>query len=186
MILDVILSDLVPLRERGTYIAITLVVLTMGTSLGPFIGGAIVDNTTWRWVSYINIPFGALSFILLFVFLRVKYDSGSTWREKLKRIDFAGNAILMASTTALLYALTYGGSRFPWSSTTVILPLVFGFSGMSLFVIFEKWGWAQEPVIPLRLFANRTAAVIFINTFLDSSVRSTKAHLWASGSLTKC
>ena len=73
MILDVNLSDLVPLRERGTYIAITLVVLTMGTSLGPFIGGAIVDNTTWRWVFYINLPFGALSFILLFVFLRVKY-----------------------------------------------------------------------------------------------------------------
>ena len=168
MILDVVLSDLVPLRERGTFIAITLVVLTMGTSLGPFIGGAIVDNTTWRWVFYINIPFGALSFILLFVFLRVKYDSGSTWREKLKRIDFAGNAILMASTTALLYALTYGGTRFPWSSTTVILPLVFGFSGMFLFVIFEKWGWAQEPVIPLRLFANRTAAVIFINTFLSA------------------
>jgi MFS family permease len=168
MILDIILSDLVPLRERGTYIAITLVVLTLGTSLGPFIGGAIVDNTTWRWVFYINLPFGALSFILLFVFLRVKYDSESTWREKLKRMDFAGNAILMASTTTLLYALTYGGSRYPWSSTTVILPLMFGLSGMVLFVIFEKWGWAQEPVIPLRLFANRTAAVIFINTFLSA------------------
>ncbi|GAB7322831.1 hypothetical protein MBLNU13_g05398t2 [Cladosporium sp. NU13] len=168
MILDIILSDLLPLRERGTYIAITLVVLTMGTSLGPFIGGAIVDNTTWRWVFYINLPFGALSFILLFVFLGVKHDSGSTWREKLKRIDFAGNAILMASTTLLLYTLTYGGTRFPWSSTTVILPLVTGFSGMVLFVIFEKWGWAQEPVIPLRLFANRTAAVIFINTFLSA------------------
>jgi MFS family permease len=140
MILDVILSDLVPLRERGTYIATTLVVLTMGTSLRPFIGGAIVDNTTWRWVFYINLPFGALSFILLFIFLQVKYNHESTWREKLKRIEFAGNAILMASTTTLLYALTYGGTRSPWSSATVILPLVFGFSGMILFVIFEKWG----------------------------------------------
>jgi MFS family permease len=168
MILDVILSDLVPLRERGTHVAITLVVLTVGTSLGPFIGGAIVENTTWRWVFYINLPFGALSFILLFVFLRVKYDNEATWRQKLKRIDLAGNAILMASTTTLLYALTYGGTRYPWSSTKVILPLAFGFSGIILFVLFEQWGWAQEPVIPLRLFTNRTAAVIFINTFLSA------------------
>jgi MFS family permease len=50
MILDIILSDLVPLRDRGIYIAITLVVLTIGTSMGPFVGGAIVENASWRWV----------------------------------------------------------------------------------------------------------------------------------------
>lgn len=50
MIVDIIVSDLVPLRERGNYMAIVLTVYFVGTSLGPFVGGAIVDNTTWRWV----------------------------------------------------------------------------------------------------------------------------------------
>ena len=168
MILDVILSDLVPLRERGTYIAISLMVLTIGTSMGPFVGGAIVDNTTWRWVFYINLPVGGLTFILLFIFLQVGYDKEMSLRQKLKRVDFVGNAMLMASTTAVLYALTYGGSRYLWSSTSVLLPLVFGVAGLGLFVLFEHQEWASEPVIPLRLFKNRTAAVVFTNTFLSA------------------
>lgn len=50
MIVDIIVSDLVPLRERGNYMAMVLTVYFIGTSLGPFVGGAIVDSTTWRWV----------------------------------------------------------------------------------------------------------------------------------------
>lgn len=51
MIIDVIVSDFVPLRERGNFMALVLTVYFIGTSLGPFVGGAIVDNTSWRWVS---------------------------------------------------------------------------------------------------------------------------------------
>jgi MFS family permease len=168
MILDVILSDLVPLRERGTYIAISLMVLTIGTSMGPFVGGAIVDNTTWRWVFYINLPIGGLTFVLLLIFLRVECEKEMSLSQKLKRIDFVGNAILMASTTAILYALTYRGSRYSWSSTIVLLPLIFGMAGLGLFILFEHQEWAQESVIPLRLFKNRTAAVVSTNTFLSA------------------
>ena len=50
MVVDVIVSDLVPLRERGKYMAMVLTVYFVGTALGPFVGGAIVDHTTWRWV----------------------------------------------------------------------------------------------------------------------------------------
>ncbi|KAM0715208.1 hypothetical protein Q7P37_009673 [Cladosporium fusiforme] len=170
MILDIILSDLVPLRERGTYIAITLVAVTIGTSMGPFIGGAIVDSTTWRWVFYINLPVGGLSFVLLFIFLRVEYQRDASMRKRLQRIDYIGNAILMASTTALLYALTYGGSRYSWSSTKVILPLVFGLCGLVGFAAFECSGLAQEPVIPRRLFGNRTAVVVLVNTFIGAAL----------------
>lgn len=168
MILDVILSNLVPLRKRGTYIAISLVFLTIGTSLGPFIGGAIVESSTWRWVFYINLPVGGLSFILLFLFLQVGYQNNTTLLEKFRRIDLIGNVILMTATTALLYALTYGGSRYPWSSPRIVLSLAFGFGGIILFVLFEYSEWAQEPVIPLHLFSNRTTAVVFINTFISA------------------
>lgn len=56
MIVDMIVSDLVPLRERGNYMALVLVVYFVGTAIGPYVGGAIVEGTTWRWVFYINLP----------------------------------------------------------------------------------------------------------------------------------
>lgn len=56
MIVDIIVSDMVPLRERGNYMAIVLTIYFIGTSIGPFVGGAIVDTTSWRWVFYINLP----------------------------------------------------------------------------------------------------------------------------------
>lgn len=50
MIVEVIISDLVPLRQRGNYMAIILSIFSVGVSLGPFVGGIIVQTTSWRWV----------------------------------------------------------------------------------------------------------------------------------------
>ncbi|KAF7938384.1 hypothetical protein EAE99_002056 [Botrytis elliptica] len=91
---DIIVSDLAPLRQRGNYMAVVLVIYGIGVSLGPFIGGAIVYSTTWRWVFYLNLPVGGTSL-------------------KLQRIELVGNAILMTGTVAVLYALSITN---PWSS----------------------------------------------------------------------
>lgn len=57
---NIIVSDLVPLRERGKYVACFLTTYFIGIAIGPWVGGAIVDHTTWRWVFYINLPVSSL------------------------------------------------------------------------------------------------------------------------------
>ncbi|KAI1087848.1 MFS general substrate transporter [Rostrohypoxylon terebratum] len=168
MIIDVIISDLVPLRQRGNFNAIILAVYGIGTTLGPFIGGVIVENTSWRWVFYINLPIGAVALILLFLFLRVNWDKSATAYEKIRRLDYIGNGILIASTVSILIALTWADVVYPWDAWHILVPLLLGVSGMMLFVAFEGLPFVAEPVMPLRLFNNRTAIIVYIATFLNS------------------
>ncbi|KAK1703999.1 major facilitator superfamily domain-containing protein [Colletotrichum lupini] len=170
MIIDIIISDLVPLRDRGNYIAIILAIYGVGMAIGPFVGGIIVQTTSWRWVFYINLPVGGLSLVLLYLFLHVKWDRTATFNGKLRRIDYIGNSILIASTVSVLIALTWGGEIYSWSSYRVIIPLVLGLVGLVAFCIFEGSGIVPEPVMPLRLLANRTSAIIYATTFLNSAI----------------
>ena len=166
--LDIIVSDLVPLRQRGKYIAMILAIFGVGVALGPFIGGAIVNSTTWRWVFYLNLPIGGASLLTMFIFLHVNYNREMSFKQKIKRIDLIGNAILMASAVAILYALTYAGTLYPWSSWHTLVPLLLGLLGFVLFAEYEVGGFAAEPVMPIRLFANWTSIVVILNTFLNS------------------
>ncbi|KAI1293333.1 major facilitator superfamily domain-containing protein [Xylaria venustula] len=166
IIIDIIVSDLVPLRQRGNYTAVILTIYTIGLALGPFVGGEIIATTTWRWVFWVNLPIGGAALIMVFLFLHVKHDRSQTVIQKLIRIDYIGNAILIASTFAILYALTYGGTVFAWSSGRIIAPLVIGFAGFALFGWYETK--VKEPVMPPELFKNRTTVIIFGATFFNS------------------
>ncbi|KAI1840133.1 hypothetical protein JX266_013676 [Neoarthrinium moseri] len=167
---NIIVSDLVPLRNRGTYMAIILAIFGIGIAVGPFIGGAIAEATTWRWVFFINLPIGGTSLVTMFFFLRLKHDDKSAFMQRIKRIDFIGNGLLMASTVAVLYALAYAGAVYPWSSWNTLVPLLLGFLGCIVFVGFELSSLPAEPVMPVRLFAHRTSIIVLINTFLNSTL----------------
>lgn len=147
--------------------AVVLAIYGIGVSLGPFIGGAIVDSTTWRWVFYINLPVGGISLLILFLFLHVNYNKEMTFSQKIRRIDVVGNGILMAGTVAILYALSISN---PWSSWQKLVPLLLGFLALFLFACYEASGIPAEPVMPPRLFTNRTSVIVSINTFLNSAL----------------
>lgn len=170
IIVDIIISDLVPLRERGNYVAVILLTYTIGMTLGPWVGGVIITNTSWRWVFYINVPVGCAALVMIFLFLRVQSNTSTSLAAKLRRIDCIGNAILVASTVSVLYALTYAGTQLPWSSPHVLAPLIVGLLGLLLFAYFETTALAPDPVMPPRLFASRTTAAIFAATFLNSAL----------------
>ncbi|KEY72632.1 hypothetical protein S7711_06266 [Stachybotrys chartarum IBT 7711] len=171
LLADVIVSDLVPLRLRGNYIGVILSIYGIGTSLGPFIGGSIVANTTWRWVFWINLPVGGVALIILFVFLKVNYDDHMNLSQKIRRIDFLGNLVLMAAAVANLYALAYAGAIYSWASWNILVPLFLGLFGFILFGYTQAGRFAApEPVMPPRLFKHRTSIIISINTFINSGL----------------
>ena len=168
MLVDLIVCDLVPLRKRGSVMGIIFGAVTIGTALGPFIGGVVVETSTWRWVFYLNLPVGAVAIALLLAFLHVKYEKESALMEKVKRVDFAGNAIFVCATTSILVALTNGGTKQPWSSWRSIFPLVAGLAGLGLFYLFEISKLCVEPSLPPQLFANRTSATAYALTFVHT------------------
>ncbi|KAF5985246.1 multidrug transporter (major facilitator family) [Fusarium coicis] len=167
MVNDVIISDLVPLRYRGNYIAILLLVATIGFAVGPFLGGVIVENTTWRWVFYLNLPIGGVAIVVTYFFLNLQYDRTQSTMDKLRRIDYIGNAILIASSVSILIALTWAGPVHPWSDARILVPLIIGLLGLVGFVVYEGSGIPSEPVMPIRLFPGRTSYIVYINTFLN-------------------
>jgi MFS family permease len=166
MMIDMIISDLVPLRDGGIVMGYIFGAATLCTALGPFIGGVLVQTTTWRWVFYVNIPVASAGLLLLFLFLHMEYDKESTFVEKAKRVDFAGNVIFIASTIALLIALTNPGTLYAWSSWRIILPLTLGLIGFGAFCVFEATGWCAEPTFPGLLYTNRTSATALVLTLL--------------------
>ncbi|KAI0117974.1 MFS general substrate transporter [Nemania sp. FL0031] len=165
-IVNIIIADLVPLRDRGYFIAIIMVLYAVGLSGGPIVGGVLVDRSTWRWVFYINLPIGGVALLLLFLFLHVNYKKETTFEQKMRQIDWIGNGLLIAGTVSTLYALSFAGVRYPWSSWHILVPLLLGALGITLFGFWENWGFASDLVMPPRLFRHRTSLITAINTFL--------------------
>ncbi|CAI7566274.1 unnamed protein product [Penicillium bialowiezense] len=159
-LVDTVICDLVPLRQRGKYVALMAAVWAVGTVVGPVLGGAFAEHTSWRWVFYINLPLCAVSLVLLVLFLRVSYPrSGGTVWQQLRRVDYIGNAILTATVVSVLLALSWAGVDYPWSSWRVLVPLVLGLAGLFLFYAHQRSRFCLEPSIPTKLFSSGTAAI---------------------------
>ncbi|KAF1730570.1 Efflux pump roqT [Beauveria bassiana] len=165
---NIIIGDLVSVRERGKYLGIIFAVFGIGIAIGPTIGGVIAESGHWRWVFWLNLPLGGVTLILQFFFLQVTYKKMFTFKQKLKQIDWFGNFLLICSMVAILIALSWADTRYEWQSWHILVPLLIGFAGMVAFHYFEATKWCIVPTIPGRMFTNRTVAVCLINTFLSS------------------
>lgn len=135
------------------------------------VGGAIGEFTSWRWVFWINIPICVIGAAGIIYALHLHQEITSL-RSKLARVDYLGISVFVASVTLLLYGLTTGGTSSPWSSAKVLAPLILGFAGLAGFV-FVEWKVAKAPMVPLRIFANRSTNVSYIGAFVHGLV------LWA-------
>lgn len=101
---------------------------------------------------------------MIALFLRLNFVRQSLV-QKLRRVDWIGSALFIASSTSFIIPLTWGGVIYPWSSSRTLVPLIVGACGLISFVLYEKF-FAKEPVIRLSVFGNRTGVVTYLGTFV--------------------
>lgn len=151
-------GDIYTLKERARMQGLFSGVWGLASILGPLAGGFIADHFTWRWVFYINIPFGLAAAAVVGVALV------EPRREEKPVIDYAGAAWLTLSVTLLLFALVETGDlaflATPLMLAVVAGVVVFGF----LFVRAERR--AVDPIVPFSLFRNRVVAVGSVTSFM--------------------
>jgi hypothetical protein len=183
-LVEVTVTDMVGLNERGAFAGIIALAWATGTVIGPIMGGAIAEKTTWRWIFYINIPVVIIVTIGIWFFLTLKSNTDSL-REKLKRIDILGVIVFVGSSTSFLFGLTAGGVLYPWASGNVIAPMVIGIAGMVGFWAIEEY-LAKEPMMPMRVFKERTAFAGYFGTVVHGLILwglIYYALLWCQGVL---
>jgi MFS family permease len=108
---------IVPPRDRGRYQGLIGSVFAGASIIGPLVGGFIVDNASWRWIFYVNLPVGGLALAVI----AVTMPRRSTRQQH--SIDWVGAAVLATGTTALLVGLVWGGNQYPWGSPEVVTAL---------------------------------------------------------------
>ncbi|HVB71076.1 MAG TPA: MDR family MFS transporter [Acidimicrobiales bacterium] len=142
-----VIADIVPPRERGRYAGWFGGVFGAATVLGPLLGGVIVEYWSWRWIFFVNVPFGILALIVTAAALP------AAGRRVSHVIDYAGILTLTAGASGLILYLSLGGTSIAWSSPLLISFLVGGVVFTAVFVFVERA--SPEPILAPRLFRNR-------------------------------
>ena len=165
---EILITDLVPLRERGKWFGFQSLTWAVGSVTGPLVGGIFAQKVTWRWIFWINLPFCGLGFLTIPFCLRLNHPPGHLG-SKLLHFDWAGAILLTASTTSFLMPVSWGGVMFPWSSFRTLVPLILGICGLFAFFIYDSYV-VKTPLIPLGILNNRTAAVNYVGTLVHGIV----------------
>jgi EmrB/QacA subfamily drug resistance transporter len=140
-------------RERGRYTGPIATVMSAAPVLGPLIGGLVVDTPWlgWRWCFWIGVPLAVVALVVVQRTLNVPVV------KRTVSIDYLGAVLIAAGVCDLLIWVTLAGTSFAWSSSTSLLLAALGLVSLAAAVVVESR--AREPIVPLRLFRDRTTSL---------------------------
>jgi EmrB/QacA subfamily drug resistance transporter len=153
-----LIGEVVPLRDRGRYQGILGAVFGVTTVIGPLLGGYFTDYLTWRWAFWVNVP---ISVVVIFVAAAAIPALASSRKPA---IDYAGIAFIGLGAAGLTLATSWGGTRYPWGSPTIIGLFVGAAAALGVFVAVERR--AAEPILPIRLFGSSVFTVCCVLSFV--------------------
>jgi EmrB/QacA subfamily drug resistance transporter len=146
-----VVGDIIPPRERGKYQGYFGGVFGVSTVLGPLLGGFLVDNFSWRWIFYVNLPVGIVALSVI----GIAFHAQTVKRQH--TMDYLGAALLAAQLSSIVLFTSLGGTTWAWGSWQIVTLIVLSIVLLPMFVAVERR--CAEPILPLSLFRNRTFAV---------------------------
>jgi EmrB/QacA subfamily drug resistance transporter len=156
-----IVGDVIPPRDRGRYQGYFGAVFGVSSIVGPLTGGFLVDEASWRWVFYVNLPIGVIALVVINRVLR------SDDRRRSARIDVGGALLSVGGVALVLVAVQSAGQAAKLTTTAEVL----GPIGLLLVVAFVWWeSRASEPIVPLRLFRNNVFSVSSVLSLITGGV----------------
>ena len=156
-----IVGDVIPPRDRGRYQGYFGAVFAVSSVLGPLIGGFLVDEASWRWVFYVNLPVGAVALIVVNRVLKLDHN------PRHAKVDVGGAVLIVAGVSLFLVGVQVAGGAAKLTTASV----VYGLSGLALIATFVWWETrAAEPIIPLHLFRERVFSVANVIGFITGTV----------------
>ena len=153
-------ADLFSPRERGRYQGYIQLTFLLASLVGPLLGGLFVDQLSWRFAFFVNVPIGAVALVLLRLHLKAPAE------RRAVRLDYAGSALLAGTVVGILLVLTWGGSRYAWGSPQIVGLLAGTLTLLAAFVLWERR--VPDPVLPLRLFKDRVLVVVSAALFITT------------------
>lgn len=147
---QIVMAAMIAPRERGRYSGYLGAVFAVATVGGPLLGGVITDTSWmgWRWCFYVGVPFAAIALVVLQKTLKLPVVKRDV------KVDWTGAFFISAAVSLLLLWVTFAGDKYDWMSWQTGVMLAGSVLLTLLFVFTESR--ASEPIIPLRLFRNRT------------------------------
>ncbi|KAJ4487822.1 MFS general substrate transporter [Lentinula aciculospora] len=166
--MQIIVSDIITLRERGKYHGMIGGVVALGYTIGPIIGGFLAQKVSWRWCFWITLPLALISSAVVLLVLPVKPVAGNI-RKKLFMIDYVGSFLTLIGCALIMLPLIWGGITFPWTHPVTLSLLSSGALVILLFCLYE-WKCARLPIVPMYIFKHSTVSGVYICMFANGFV----------------
>ncbi|THX04668.1 MFS general substrate transporter [Aureobasidium pullulans] len=166
-VVSILMSDAVPLRERGKWQGYVNIIYATGAGTGAPLGGILADSIGWRWAFLGQVPLCVLAFVVVCSVLKLPKREQTDWKQKLRRIDFLGAAVLICAVFTLLLALDRG-SNVSWKANITIISISLSIPLFILFV-FVEMKVASEPFAPGHIIFNRSLFACYLCNFFSFS-----------------